>query len=309
MVRPVKKMLFLFIDGVGMGDDTGEHNPFVTQQLPFIHSFFPRNPFTRQGTCHNRHTRVLALDACLETPGLPQSATGQTALFAGLNPCRVTGRHIHAFPTQALRDMLAEHSILRRLKQCGLRVTSANAYSKRYFEKVKEISWLKFSASTLTIMAADLPFRMKEQLLAGEAVFHDLTNRNIRRFHPEVPLITPREAADNLSAIALQHDFTLFEYFRSDMHGHSRKADKIENVLYELDLFLGRLLPVMLEQGGSVLISSDHGNLEDISTGSHTRNPVPGIIVGPEAMVDDFAALAEQGIDRLYHWIIAQLCS
>ena len=46
----------------------------------------------------------------------------------------------------------------------------------------------------------------------------------------------------------------------------------------------------------NILISSDHGNLEDLSTGGHTRNPVPLIVIGD--LAHDF--LSVNSIDEIF---------
>jgi bisphosphoglycerate-independent phosphoglycerate mutase (AlkP superfamily) len=44
---------------------------------------------------------------------------------------------------------------------------------------------------------------------------------------------------------------------------------------------LGGLLEAWGERADLIVLSSDHGNLEDLSTRGHTLNPVPGLLVGP----------------------------
>lgn len=39
---------------------------------------------------------------------------------------------------------------------------------------------------------------------------------------------------------------------------------------------------------GLILITSDHGNLEDLSTRRHTLNPVPLLIIGAQSLRDEF---------------------
>lgn len=69
------------------------------------------------------------LDACLGVPGLPQSATGQTALFTGVNAAAAVGEHVTAHPTAPLRAIIAEHSLLKRAAEGGAQVMMANAHS------------------------------------------------------------------------------------------------------------------------------------------------------------------------------------
>ena len=73
----------------------------------------------------SRSTSFWPIDAALGIEGLPQSATGQTALFTGVNALQLVGMHISAFPTQDLRDTIAEHSFLKRAHEAGYHVTFA----------------------------------------------------------------------------------------------------------------------------------------------------------------------------------------
>jgi phosphopentomutase len=63
--------------------------------------------------------------------------------------------------------------------------------------------------------------------------------------------------------------------------GHRGDLAAAVGVLQRIDAFLAGLLPG-LASDTLLLLTSDHGNLEDLSTG-HTRNPVPLIAVGQGA--------------------------
>jgi bisphosphoglycerate-independent phosphoglycerate mutase (AlkP superfamily) len=39
---------------------------------------------------------------------------------------------------------------------------------------------------------------------------------------------------------------------------------------------------------GLILITSDHGNMEDLSTRHHTTNPVPGLVIGSRSLREKF---------------------
>ena len=53
---------------------------------------------------------------------------------------------------------------------------------------------------------------------------------------------------------------------------------------------LGALLSAWDDDAGLILLTSDHGNLEDLSTHGHTRNPVPGLLIGALPLRRAFAA-------------------
>jgi 2,3-bisphosphoglycerate-independent phosphoglycerate mutase len=98
--------------------------------------------------------------------------------------------------------------------------------------------------------------------------------------HPEIKLITPREAGKHLTSIVAKHNFTLFEYWLTDHAGHSQKMAFAVEVLEHFDEFLSGFLESFDPCNTLLIIVSDHGNIEDLSTKSHTRNRVPCILVG-----------------------------
>jgi len=220
------------------------------------------------------------LDACLGVEGLPQSATGQTALFTGINAAALVGAHLAAYPTAPLQEVIARHSLLKQVTDRGLRATFANAYTDTYWRRVAERK-LRHSASTLATMAAGLRLRRLEDLARGEAVYWDITHRVMRALlHLDVPLLPPEEAGRRLARLTATHDLVLFESFLTDLAGHGRLPWPAEEVLMLLDRFLGSLIAALPEEA-TLVLSSDHGNLEDGRTRAHTRNPVPLLVIGP----------------------------
>jgi hypothetical protein len=222
-----------------------------------------------------------AVDACLGVPGLPQSATGQTALFTGINAPALVGDHITGQPTARLRQVIAEHSLLKCAAQAGARVTFANAHSEEFWELVRT-GKRRLGASTLTALAADAPIPTMADLLAGRAVLWDITHElAVEQLGRHLPLVSPEEAGARLARLAGKYDLVLYETFLPDLAGH-RRIDPVW-VLPRLDAFLGALLAQRPPEV-TLIVSSDHGNLENMATRAHTVNPVPLLAVGPGAV-------------------------
>jgi len=59
---------------------------------------------------------LVPTDACMGVPGLPQSATGQTSLLAGLNAPAAVGRHINGYCTTSLAALLNGRSLFSRVE-------------------------------------------------------------------------------------------------------------------------------------------------------------------------------------------------
>jgi len=220
------------------------------------------------------------MDATLDVPGLPQSATGQTALLTGLNAPQQLGHHYGPYPNQTLRDLLAQHSLFQRLLDAGYRVAFANAYPDRYHDRLMRGTG-RASAMARAAHLAGVRLRGPEDLRAGRALSAFLTNRGWREYlgYHDMPVIGVAEAGRRLARLAQEYDFTVFEYYHTDIVGHRGVQARILEVLEEVDTFLGGMIEA-LDPGTLLLMVSDHGNVEDWRTTRHTRNPAFGLAVG-----------------------------
>ncbi|MGN1324894.1 MAG: alkaline phosphatase family protein [Candidatus Spyradenecus sp.] len=274
------RVLYVFIDGVGYGEP-GELNPVCPEVCPTLCALM---------------AQAVHLDACLSVPGLPQSATGQSTLYTGVNAPQVMGRHKEGFPGPTLCKLLQEGNLFMELRRRGLRVCFADAY---FADTADELAARRFKSVT-TIMSLTTPevIRYQRDMLAGRAVLHDLTREAIVPKGYTGPLITPEVAAEQLLDIAAENDFTLFEYFLTDIAGHSQNRERAEGVLSSLDRCLTKLVAGRDEET-LLLITSDHGNIEDLGTRGHTFNPVPLIAVGPHA--EEILAGATSLMDVMPH--------
>ncbi|QHN03469.1 2,3-bisphosphoglycerate-independent phosphoglycerate mutase [Granulicella sp. WH15] len=87
-------------------------------------------------------------------------------------------------------------------------------------------------------------------------------------------------------------DVIIVNFANADMVGHSGKMEPTIKAVETVDAQLGRIYSTIKQQGGSMLITADHGNAEmlidPIGGGphtSHTTNPVPFILVNDEKNV------------------------
>jgi hypothetical protein len=209
--------------------------------------------------------------------GRPQSASGQTTILTGVSAPQLLGYHKQGFPNQALRDIISVHSIFLQLRNAGITpITFANAYPPQFFEKRPR--WV--SATTVAVEAAGLGFRTLDDLVGGSAVFQDFTNRLLIERNFQLPERTPAQAADALARIAASNRFTLYEYFITDKIGHSQDFVAAGAVLPALAEFVCILLSNLDLDRTTVILTSDHGNIEDLSTRNHTLNDVPTLVWG-----------------------------
>lgn len=278
-------VLFVFVDGVGIGPDDEDRNPFVRAWaravVPTLHSLVGGIP----PTLSNPHVRgdgahAFPLDATLGIDGTPQSGTGQAALLTGVNAAREYGRHFGPWTPVALRPLVEERSLLRIAQADGHRVAFANAYPRGW---PGARSRRRIAGPPLAARGAGLLNRHEEALGRGEAVSSEIVNDAWQHHlgHDTLPSVTPAEAGANLARIAAQADLTLYAHYTTDTVGHRGTMDEAVAALESIDGFLGGVL-AELPADYSLLLTSDHGNLEDTSAG-HTRNPALTIVSGPAA--------------------------
>ncbi|MEW5740919.1 MAG: metalloenzyme [Myxococcota bacterium] len=282
------RVALLFIDGVGVGARDAAVNPLA--RLDLLLSQFEDGT----GATLPYGGRRLDLDTTFGVEGRPQSATNQTAIFTGRPAPKLLGKHVLGFPTAPLRALIAEASIIRQLADAGRTATFANAYPaawldvlgvprrasstpdlhvpERYRKKGKA------SASTLAMAAGKVELRTFDDARRGQGLTHDIDGTLARARGLDVPTRTPREAAEIFWGLA--RDFTLFEHYLADEAGHEQDFPRALRALETFDAFAREVIAAR-PADAQVLIVSDHGNVEDLSTRSHTRNPVALLSFGP----------------------------
>jgi 2,3-bisphosphoglycerate-independent phosphoglycerate mutase len=277
------KVVLLFLDGVGIGSRDPARNPFFRARLPKLKSLLGGAMFHRRKARITTREAILApVNATLGVRGLPQSGTGQTAIFTGVNAARMIGRHFGPYPTTELRPVIKERNIFRTLQQASKRVAFANAFPKQFFEYTNS-GTRRLTVTTLSCMFSGVPLLKAEDLRVNRGISADLTrSRWPEMGYPDLGEISAAEAGRHLAGIAREHDFTLFEYWLTDHAGHSKDMDFAVDVLERFDAFLGGYLENTDPARTTTILISDHGNIEDLSVKTHTRNPVPCIVIGSE---------------------------
>jgi hypothetical protein len=274
------RVLMIFIDGMGIGADDPINNPYVTAKTPFLDNLMGEHRLlTDNKTRAGANWAVIRLETTLGVLGTPQSATGQTTLLTGVNAAALLGKHLRGFPNKELRQLIAAENIYGKLSSKGYSFTFANVYRPSFFDKY--ICQEKYhSVTTVAALAAEIRLRTVADLREGKGVFQDFTNRVLREdYGVDVPLFKPELAGNYLGRICNNYDFTLYEYYRTDVAGHKQDYGKIQQILGELDSFLAGVINTLDMTNTVVMITSDHGNLEDISHNSHTDNDVPMILI------------------------------
>lgn len=284
------RMIFIFLDGVGIGE-AGEHNPFYVAKTQYL-------PFFEGNLQLPDNTPVKPIDPVLGVEGLPQSASGQTSLYTGVNVPQLLGEHKGSYPTRAMRKIIREKNILLRLKNRGLKAVFINAYPvyTHLFTtehiQIKPTGEFHFShefpalfkrrisvTTCMMVSAGQTPFSEKD-VEQEESVFQEYTNCWLKGKGLDIPEFTPEKAAQILAAASRRYDFMLYEYFQTDLYGHRRSFDERVKLVADLDRLFSKLLSLLDPLTDTLVLTSDHGNIEDATTKSHTTNPVPLITWG-----------------------------
>lgn len=293
------RVLFLFVDGLGLGEDDPAVNPVAAAALPALTTLLDgRKPLRHEAPFTNGRTALAAADPSMGVPGLPQSGTGQAALLTGENAAIAFGRHQGPWVPTALRDTVRQRSILRRTLDAGRSAAFANAYPEELMERVRRdggdrsLGPLR-AGPPLAAMGAGLLNRHTPELERGEALSSEITNDTWRKRlgRTALPDITPRQAGHNLARLSARHNLTLFAHYATDYMGHRGTFDEAVASLERLDTFLAGVLDE-LPADALLVLASDHGNIEDVR-GEHTGNPAIALFHGLGA---DGAAAGVEGL-------------
>jgi len=286
------RFLFLFLDGVGLGNDDPEVNPLAKAEMPHLQELLDgKRLLAASAPLITKRATLTAIDACLGIPGLPQSATGQATLITGMNVPQQIGRHYGPKPNREIRQLLEQGSLFSQLLQRGYTAALLNAYPESYFDAIKSGKRL-YSAIPQAVVNAGIALKTRSDLYQRQALSADFTGLGwrTRLKYNDAPVISEQQAGELLAELALSYDFTFFEYWPSDYAGHRQDEAEALRLLEAFDQVLGGLLAAWDDQQGLVLLTSDHGNMEDLSTRRHTDNPVPALLIGSPELRSRFTA-------------------
>lgn len=274
-------VIFLFIDGVGMGEEE-ESNPFYKAGFPAFVRMAGGQSFSKIATPVQDGDHLFkGIDATLDVEGLPQSGTGQTTLFTGENAAQKIGRHFGPFPHSGIKPLLREKNIFIKAKEQGKSSYFMNAYPDIFFERARKRN--RWSCTTLMTKSADIPLNTAEDVRNGRALTAGITQRDWKKIlGVDIPEISEEEAARRVLKMAGKKDLVLYEYYLTDKAGHAQDQERAKEVIGRFDAFLKPLIENKRDRD-TIVLTSDHGNVEDLSVKTHTLNKVPIFIYGPRA--------------------------
>jgi 2,3-bisphosphoglycerate-independent phosphoglycerate mutase len=282
------RVLFIFLDGIGLGENNPQTNPFARAKMPTLNKLLDgRSLLKNAAPFHGEHATLLAIDPAVGVSGLPQSATGQAILLTGINIPAELGYHYGPKPNPEVAAYLKEATLFSRFVKEGKKAALLNAYPPRYFHGIDSGKRL-YSSIPLSVISAGLPLFKHDELFAGHALSADFTGEGWRMMlgFTDAPVMEPPHAGRKLGTLAKEYDFSLFEYWASDYAGHKQEMDKAVKLMEAFDEVLRGLTEAW--DDGLILVTSDHGNMDDLSTRKHTAADVPALVIGNKAARDEF---------------------
>jgi 2,3-bisphosphoglycerate-independent phosphoglycerate mutase len=282
------RVLFIFMDGIGLGENNPETNPLARAKMPNLNRLLDGRSLLKDAApFHGEYATLVAVDPAVGVSGLPQSATGQAILLTGINIPAELGYHYGPKPNPEVAAYLKEVTLFSRFVKEGRKTTLLNAYPPRYFDGIDSGKRL-YSSIPQAVVNAGLPLFKHDDLFSGHALSADFTGegwRNMLGFS-EAPMMDPPRAGRKLGTLAKEYDFSLFEYWASDYAGHKQQMDNAIHLMETFDEVVDGLVEDWKD--GLILVTSDHGNMEDLSTRRHTDANVPALVIGNKSARDEF---------------------
>jgi hypothetical protein len=276
------RVLLIFLDGIGLGDDDPAINPFAAAHTPTLNELAGGRRWLRDTRRHDNGRAVfIPTDPRLGVPGRPQSASGQATILTGRNVPALIGEHYGPRPNPAIRAIVREDNLFLRVTRAGRTAALINGYPPRFHQLIESGKRLPSSYQE-AVLGAGLPIFTEVEMYAGTAMSPDWTGEGWRSElgYSDTPLFDPAEAGAHLAKLAQQRDFTFFSHWLTDIVGHRGPLERGVELLELFDAVLAGLLDVWDDARDLVVITSDHGNMEDISIRQHTTNDVPTVAIG-----------------------------
>lgn len=275
-------ILTLFLDGIGLGEDDPDKNPFATANMPTIHSLTNGKRWLADtGRQESDRAIFIPTDPRLGIEGRPQSGTGQASILTGLNIPQMIGRHYGPKPEAQTRDIISEHSYFKRVVERGKTANLLTAYPHGLLHDFERGKTLRSSIQQAAFETGQPHFTV-EDVLAKRALTAEWTTDMWQRYLKikDVPDYSPREAGQLLAQISREYDFAFHSHWFTDRVGHRGPLEKGVELLETFDEVMTGILDEWDDNEGLIVVISDHGNMEDVSVRHHTENDIPTLIVG-----------------------------
>lgn len=289
-------IILIFLDGIGLGENNPEINPFAAINAPTLHSLSGGQRWLRETPrIETERAIFLPTDATLGIEkGKPASGSGQAVILTGRNIPQEIGEHYGPKPNQPIRDILDVDNLFITLKNAGRDAALVNPHPPRLFEVIASGRRLP-SSIQYAVLAAGIPLMNPDDYYQGRAISPDWTGEGWVNHlgYADAPTYTPYEAGQKLAEIGKQHDFSMFSTWLTDEFGHRARMSEAIAFMEMTDHVMAGLLSAWQDDDGLLILTSDHGNMEAMNERTHTRNKIPTLAIGKgrEQFAENFSDL------------------
>ncbi len=280
-----RHVLLIFLDGIGLGEDDPAINPFARAHMPTLTALTNgRRWLNGIGRQDGARSAFVPTDPRLGVPGRPQSATGQATILTGVNVPAAVGEHYGPRPHDAIRQIIDAHSLFGRVIAGGGTAALLEGYPPPWHDAVNRgkrlLASYQYAAHTAGLRLFD-----RYDVARGDAMSMDWTGDSWHDYLglTDAPRYTPQQAGRVMVELARRTHFSLFAHWHTDTLGHRGTVDEAAPLLELFDQVMAGALEAWHDDEGLMIITSDHGNMEDLSHGKHTENDVPTLIIGADA--------------------------
>lgn len=293
----MKHILLIFLDGIGLGDNDPSTNPFAAANTPTLLKLSNGQRWLRGiGAQESERAILIPTDPRVGVPGKPQSASGQAMILTGRTVPTLIGEHYGPRPNPEIRAILAEDNFFKQVVAHGMSGAVLEAYPPRWHEVVNRGKRLRSSYQQALVEAGQQLFEDKDYY-NGDALAGDWTGEGWRTElgYTDTPLYTPYEGGVKMVELSRRYDFAFFPHWMTDVIGHRGGINDGVRALEVFDGVMSGVLDSWNDEEGLIVITSDHGNMEDLSHTKHTENDVPTVVIGHDrrAFADGLHTLAD----------------
>jgi 2,3-bisphosphoglycerate-independent phosphoglycerate mutase len=292
-----RHILFLFVDGIGLGDDDSETNPFSIAEMPTLISLTNGKRWLKDtGKQVSSDAIFIPTDPRLGVAGRPQSGSSHAVIVTGKNVPEMLGRHYGPLPNEPIRNLLDKDNFFITVKQRGGQAGLLSAYPPRRLAGIASGKRLPSSIQYAAIASGQNLFT-KDDVIAGYALTAEYTTQSWQEYLgiDNLPSYSPQEAGRKLAQLSRNYDFAFHSQWMSDYIGHRGTIEQASSLLEKFDRVVAGVLDEWQDDEGLIIITSDHGNMEAMAHRKHTENDVPTLIIGKgkEDFADGFGQLLD----------------
>lgn len=228
--------------------------------------------------------------------GLLKEMVGRGNLFRRFErPCLANAlfpAHLAFFGSSFVEDLVpgVERRAVEEGLQFGGRPVCFKGQAKNGFAELFTAAEINQNIFVHAAREAGVPLRTWDDVRDGRALTASMTHEleagfNVGFFGQQpLPLLSPQEAAQVLLALAAGHDFTFYKYQIPDLVSHTGRVESARQVFAVIEDFVEEVLRAVDPAETVVLITSDHGHLEQVETShNHPKTRVPTWYFGPDA--------------------------